>query len=91
MPLGCYLRNPEKVECSMAEAMAATLGVSGYRKWVESWLTAGKHWVAAFPIHCLEIYRVCSRVVGVKARVRVDAEVKMLWRRCQLDAWSEEQ
>ena len=37
VPLYCDPPNLEIIECSMAEAMAATLGVGGYRKRVESW------------------------------------------------------
>ena len=91
LPLNRDPPNIEKIECSMAEAMAATLGMGGYWKDVEDWQTAGKHWRVTCPARCRAIYRVCSRVVGVKAKVRVDAEVKMLEKRSQLDARSEEQ
>ena len=78
VPLSCCLRNLEKIECLVAEAMAATLGVDGYRECVESWLTAGKHWVAICPARCRAVCRVCSRVVEAKAKVRVDPRVKLL-------------
>ena len=77
VPLSC-LRNLEKIEYSMAEAMAATLGVDGYRKCAESCQTAGKYWVAVCPAHCRAVCRVYSRVVEAKAKVRVDARVKLL-------------
>ena len=78
VPLNCGPPNLEKIECSMAEAMAATLRIGGYRKYMESWQTAGKHWVAICPAHCRAICRVCSRAVDVKARMKVDARVKLL-------------
>ena len=76
--LDCYLRKLEKIEYSMVEAMAATEGVVGYRKYVESWQTAGNYPVAIYSAHCLAVCRVCSRVVGAKAKMRVDARVKLL-------------
>ena len=66
--------------------MAATLGMVGHRKYVERWQMAWKEWVATCPAHCRSIYRVCRQVVEVKARMRVDAKVKMLERRSQLNA-----
>ena len=89
--LSCDPPNLEKIECSMAEAMAATPGVGGYRKRVESWQTAGKRWVAICSAHFRAVCRVCSRVVEAKAKRRVDAESKMLERRSQLAAYSEDQ
>lgn len=76
--LGFYLRDLERIECSMAEAMAATLGVGGYRKCVESWQTAAIYWVAVCPPHFRAVCRVCSLVEEAKAKMRVDARVKLL-------------
>ena len=78
LPLTRDPPNTEKIECSMAEAMAATLRMGGYWKDVEDWQPAGIHWVVTCLARCRAIYRVCSWVVEVKAKMRVDVEAKML-------------